>query len=159
MGEDKELFEELKSEQCGIFKPKTFIERALVGQLINELWTLRRVAKAENMHLVATQDEIGKHGQLTLTPSANELMKRATEVDEENATQADVKILEQLNKKVTRTRLDATYKDVFVFDSGGHMQKLTLMKRHILQSILSIERELERRMNERKNKNSAADWE
>jgi hypothetical protein len=57
LGEDEGLYEEIKSEQRKIFKPKTFIEKALVGQLVSELWMLRRIAKAEHAHFTTVQSE------------------------------------------------------------------------------------------------------
>ena len=42
-GEDKQLYNAIGAEQRNAFKPKSFIEKALVDELINQLWTLRRL--------------------------------------------------------------------------------------------------------------------
>jgi hypothetical protein len=72
-------------------------------------------------------------------------MKRAALLDDESATEEDQIRVVKLRKKVVKSNLDQTYEDLFVSDPAGRTQKLMLLKRHVLQTILSIERELARR--------------
>jgi hypothetical protein len=156
-GEDENLYEAIKNEQRSIFKPKTFIDKAMVDQLIGELWNLRRIAKAEHFHLVDAQKEVNKGQLLTLTPAEQQFMTRIDETEGGERTEADHKTLDKINKKATVTYLDATYEGLFVFDPDGRMQRISLMKRHVLQTILNLEKDLEKRLDRRATKNADAD--
>jgi hypothetical protein len=156
-GEDENLYEAIKSEQRSIFKPKTFIDKAMVDQLIGELWNLRRIAKAEHFHLVDAQKEVNKEQPLKLTPVEQEFMTRIEKTEGSERTEADHKMLDKINKKATVTYLDATYEGLFVFDPHGRMQRISLMKRHVLQTILNLEKDLEKRLDRRGKKNAGED--
>jgi hypothetical protein len=156
-GEDAELYEAIKSEQRSIFKPKTFIEKALVDQLIKDLWNLRRIAKAEHRHLVAKQNQVHEMNMRAIAAHQKEILINARDPNNKSTHEENWNMLENFKKEITGTHLVATYESLFVFDPDGYMQKLVLMKRHVLQSILSIERELERRLNRRRIKKSFPD--
>ena len=153
-GEDAALYEAIKKEQRKIFKPHTFIEKALVDHLIRDLWNLRRIAKAEHRYVSAQQDAVYgqnvqaiKRRQLELVANARD-PKTADDYTGEERHQ----ILESFIKEVNSRHLETTYESVFIIDRDGYFQRLAMMKRHILQSILGIERELQRRLSKRKTK-------
>jgi hypothetical protein len=152
-GEDKDLYEAIKSEQRRIFKPKTFIEKALVDQLISELWTLKRIAKAERVYLIEAQKGL-KEEPLAATEAEREFLEIGVAPGEQ-PTDSQRKTLAKLTKRATR--LDEVYENLFIYDPDGRTQRLAQIKRHALQTILSIERDLERRLNRRESGKSSTD--
>jgi hypothetical protein len=132
-GEDKILYEAIKVEQRNAFRPKSFIETALVDELINQLWTLRRLERAERYYLTQSQAEVTEGGDSTVF---HELAKRISP-PKEDAAQAD---------KSTSEKQREFYERVYIYDAGGRIERLSSQKRLALQTILSIERELERRL-------------
>ena len=137
-GEDEKIFQELKGEQCRLYRPKTFVEKALVGQLINELWTLRRIAKAESIYFATTRADLQSAAQIPLSAAESEFMERGADLQQEDITSSDKKMLIKLGKKMNRKRLDQVFSEALVFDTNGYAQKLIQMKRGVLQSILAI---------------------
>lgn len=148
-GEDENIFQELKDEQCRLYRPKTFVEKALVGQLINELWTLRRIAKAESIYFATTRSDLQSATQIPLSAAESEFMGRGPDLQQEDITSSDKKMLVKLGKKMNRKRLNQVYSEALVFDANGYTQKLIQMKRSVLQSILAIESQLEDRSQRR----------
>lgn len=72
--------------------------------------------------------------------------KRADEVDqskEDITTGKQLRVYERMVDKIAR--IDSVYSDMFLLSSYEKMQKLIFLKRQGLQTILSLERELERR--------------
>lgn len=98
-GEDEKIFQELKDEQCRLYRPKTFVEKALVGQLINELWTLRRIAKAESIYFATTRSDLQSATQIPLSAAESEFMERGADLQQEDITSSDKKMLIKLGKK------------------------------------------------------------
>ena len=148
-GEDEKIFQELKDGQCRLYRPKTFVEKALVGQLINELWTLRRIAKAESIYFATTRAELQSAKPIPLSAAESEFMERGDDLQREDITSSDKKMLIKLGKKMNRKRLNQVYSEALVFDANGYTQKLIQMKRSVLQSILAIEAQLEDRSQKR----------
>jgi len=148
-GEDESIFLELKDEQCRLYRPKTFVEKALVGQLINELWTLRRIASAESIYFATTRADLESAKQISLSAAESEFMERGRDLQEKDVTTADKRMVIKLRKKLNRKRLDQVYNEALVFDTSGYTQKLIQMKRGVLQSILAIESQLEGRSQRR----------
>jgi hypothetical protein len=144
-GEDEALYEAIRNEQRKLFQPRTFIEKALIDQLVGELWTLKRIARAEHLHLMETRKSL-LSSPIKLSDDEKVFMEEAASVVGDEATKDQRKMLAKVTKKVTKDRLEETYESLFVFDPNGRTQRLALLKRHVLQTILSIERDLDRRL-------------
>ena len=164
-GEDKKLYAAIRLEQNTRFQPKSYVERALVDQLVAELWRLKRISRAEFLLASEIQSELRKEPR-EFTPEEEDLMalyKSDPEkfIQKYNAYQA---MVAQGNREegeegvATAKRvilwdhlhgglndIDKTYMKMFVDGQQDQMQRLLVMKRQGLQVILSIERELEHR--------------
>lgn len=139
-GEDKNLYEAIKAEQRRTFKPKNFIETALVDELINQLWTLRRLERAERYYLSQRRAEsIEDSGGTPIS----DFVKRISPSKEDFAQ--SVKSVSDVQREF--------YETVYIYDESGRIERLSTQKRLALQTILSIERELERRLKRRPKKN------
>jgi hypothetical protein len=160
-GEDGDLYQAIRREQRNIFDPQTYVEKALVDQLVNELWTLRRITKAEYFYLAQVQAVMKDEIKSSLSYSEKQFLHDATIVEDKSApsidhisfgfsvpTAAQKDLLAKLEAKLQAKPLplSAVYELAFVFDSTGRAQRLAALKRHSLQTILSIERELEKRL-------------
>jgi hypothetical protein len=165
-GEDQGLYDSIKLEQYKTFHPKTFIEKALVDQLVNELWTLKRLARAEQGYLSEQQRERNMIAPPELNPKEKEFMKDATWSGNKSAVkvedmvrgesgpnEAQEKMLSRVKKKAAN--LPALYELAFLSDHSGKMQRLAALKRHTVQTILSLEQELERRLRKRRKSPSS----
>jgi hypothetical protein len=122
-GEDKELYDAIRLEQSKIFKPKTFVEKALVDQLVGDLWTLRRIARAENMQ---TKSVI------------SEMVDEVSKADDEYAAGSDGQV-------IVPNPSDVYERQFFWSSNQMALEKVTSFKRQIIANILALERELERR--------------
>jgi len=171
-GEDQELYAAVSAEQQKKYQPNNFIDRALVDQLVTELWTLRRLTRAEYLLAQGIQEDLSVSEPADLTPGERkllELMKdspqetserfaKATlgkEAPDQSQSKSDAVSDEKTHKQqriyarlmTKAARIDKVYADMFLFSSQDRMQKLTWLRRQSLQTVLSIERELERRFN------------
>jgi len=139
LGEDKELYEAIKSEQKKAFKPKSFIETALVDELVNQLWTLRRLERAEKYYLSELRSEVADGpGTSVFLELAKQISPVRDDVVEPPKSSSDVQ--------------REFYRNTYIYDETGRMERLSSQKRLALQTMLSIERELERRLRRRKDK-------
>ncbi len=142
-GEDKKLYDAIGAEQRSAFKPKSFIEMALVDELINQLWTMRRLERAERYYLTQVRAEGGED---TGDSVFHELAKRISPPREG---------LAQTEKSVSQVQREF-YERAYIYDQGGRIERLSNQKRLALQTILSIERELESRLKRRTKKDKAS---
>jgi hypothetical protein len=148
-GEDVGLYESIVSEQKKRFKAKTYIEKALVSELINQLWNLRRLERAEQFYLSEFRKETIAEAAEDLAPEQKEYLRTS---DPNSLSLEDRKQLVFISKQLYKpSRL---YAAAFIYDETGRIQKVAAQKRSALQTILSIERELEQRMRQRKKKAS-----
>jgi hypothetical protein len=165
-GEDRKLFKAVEAEQLSRYHPKTFVEKTLVEQLVNELWGLRRIARAERLFGRDVQTNLpppsltNKERRLfkIMKTSPDALSKEFSEevlglndkADEESleptTTQKKLRIYRAIEEKFDPVdRLDEVYLDIYLSTSQDQMQKIISLKRNSLQTILAIERELDRR--------------
>ena len=142
-GEDKQLYAAIGAEQRSAFKPKTFIEAALVDELIKQLWTLRRLERAERYHLSQVRAE-GENGSGDTV--FHDLAKRISPLGEDSAQ----------SEKSASEKQREFYERAYIYDQGGRIERLSNQKRLALQTILSIERELEGRLKRRLKKGKQA---
>jgi hypothetical protein len=148
-GEDVALYESIVSEQKKRFSAKTYVEKALVSELVNQLWTLRRLERAELFYLSESREESIRDAVSDLTEEQEELVRTSDPNSLDRGKRKHLAlIIRQLNKS---SRFYAT---AFVYDETGRVQRVVAQKRIALQTILSIERELEQRMRQRKKKES-----
>jgi hypothetical protein len=158
------LYKAIRLEQRKKFSPKSYVERALVDQLVAELWRLRRISRAEFLLASEIQTRLKKQPP-DFTPLEEKLMvvyKRdpkklqqrfadykarispnAEQSKEDLITSKQIQIFDALHRKLGE--VDATYAELFLSGQQEKMQRLIGMKRQGLQTILSIERELEHR--------------
>lgn len=158
-GEDENLYEAVKEEQRRRFSPKTFVEKALVDQLVGELWRLRRISRAEYLLALEIQQDLNDDSDpLEFTGKERKLLKliknmpsegffgRAEVSEAEKGSEVNSVTQKQYRKLKSKIgRIDEVYSDMFLDASHEKTQKLMLLKRQAIQTILSIERELERR--------------
>jgi hypothetical protein len=148
-GEDAALYESIVSEQKIRFNAKTYIEKSLVSELINQLWTLRRLERAERFYLSASRDEALKDAVGDLTQEQQELIRASAS---RPLSKEDRKKIAMIEKQLLNS--SRFYAAAFVYDETGRVQRVAAQRRTALQTILNIERELERRMRQRKKKKS-----
>jgi hypothetical protein len=170
--EDEALFKAIRTEQRDRFPSKSYVDRALVDQLVAELWRLRRISRAEFLLGCEIREHLKNAGPLKLTEpekallaqyekNPNALSRKFTAFrskahgDETSASEDDIatgkqlQIYDQMMEKKAQVAsvysIDAVYSDMFLSRGYEKLQKLIFLKRQGLQTILSIERELERR--------------
>jgi hypothetical protein len=175
-GEDKELYEAIKKEQRQRYSPASYIEKALVDQLVNELWNLRRITQAEQFFQADVQSDLLKVRN-DLTESEIKLLQEITDhpkrtsrrfaeaaqperlppeertLDDEQYKNAKAQLAIFNGLAAKAPRLGEVYADVFLHGSRERMEKIMSLRRHCLQHILGIERELEGRLSSRKTLN------
>lgn len=138
-GEDQNLYAAIRAEQKLLFKPVSFIDIALVDELVNQIWTLRRLERAERYYLSELRSE------LEAGPDGHPLHDLAKLI---SPTKEGVREPEKSASDMQRE----FYGNAYVYDETGRMDRISAQKRHALQTLLSIERELERRLRRRKIK-------
>ena len=170
--EDEALFKAIRAEQRSRFPSKSFVDKALVDQLVAELWRLRRISRAEFLLGCETRRHLKTVGSIKLTEPEKELLERYNEnpealsrkfathrlktrgdgertTEEGLATGKQLQLYDQMVEKMAQVEaaysIDAVYSDMFLSSGYERLQKLIFLKRQGLQTILSIERELERR--------------
>lgn len=166
-GEDKDLYEAIRKEQRAIFQPHTFIQKALVDQLVSELWTLKRVARAELLQLEEIRRELRSddlENRKNLTVDELELMQmmkdspdKLEEIlgqERKNPKEGGLgdrllKAFSSLSKGPEAISTDRIYEYVFLNSSNDQLQRLAAFKRRVMKEILTLERELKKTLRER----------
>jgi protein tyrosine/serine phosphatase len=148
-GEDAALYESIASEQKNRFNAKTYIEKALVSELINQLWTLRRLERAERFYLSESRDEAIADAVDDLTQQQAELLRASSS---DSLSREDRKKSAVIEKQLLNS--NRFYAAAFVYDGTGRVQRVAAQRRTALQTILNLERELERRVRQPKKKKS-----
>lgn len=138
LGEDQKLYAAIRSEQKSLFKPVSFIDTALVDELVNQLWTLRRLERAERYYLSELRSD------LVTTPGGHPLQVLAKRISPITEGVQPEKSASDVQREF--------YGTAYVYDETGRIERISTQKRHALQTMLSIERELERRLRRRKKK-------
>jgi hypothetical protein len=176
-GEDEALYTLIKAEQNKKYKPATFVEKALVTQLIGELWNLRRITKAEHFFALDVQNRFAERGVDLASLPQDDREKRALQSREASPSNFAEQVergkdlerterrSEELDKDEKRalgiwrayrkieekdSKIPDAYLEIFLYARQEQMQKLTWLRRHCLQAILALERELDRRLRSRK---------
>jgi hypothetical protein len=141
---DEALYKLIVSEQKNRFDAKTYIEKALVSELVNQLWTLRRLERAERFYLSEFQKESDAEAVRDLAPEQKQFLQTSdpNPLDKENHKQ-----LADITKQIYNS--SRFYAAAFIYDETGRVQRVAAQKRIALQTTLSIERELEQRMRQR----------
>jgi hypothetical protein len=160
IGEDKDLYSSIRSEQRRRYAPKTFVDKALVDQLVNELWTLRRITRAEYFLGREVQEEMREDEELDDDQLLGEqrkklkLLKQKTQEFDQSSSSEQIAIQQNRLKVIRNTQeklnlIDRVYLEFYCRTSQERTQKLMWLKRTCLQNILGIERELDRRLRRR----------
>ncbi len=167
-GEDEDLYGAIRLEQLKIYKPKTYIEKLLVDQLVDKLWMVKRVMRAERLYFQQGQSKLME--MEPLKPNSNErkllsmvrdcptaLTQRihshesdvveqepqqvTTINDEENEVDVSVEDLACVVKRFGRS--DEVYADVLLNPANEKtVQRLVSFMRQLTNDILKLDREL-----------------
>ena len=146
-GEDKDLYAKIRKEQLRLFKPKTYVARALVDQLVGDLWTLRRVVQAEVLAYHALSEEVRHEMIEPMVPQAQ--FHDAGKVGK-LAEAYKKAYLEKNMKPIRYERWPVPAFERLLIDEQKHaaMLRFSNYKRHLVNNILSLEKELLRRTGE-----------
>jgi hypothetical protein len=157
-GEDKELYEAIKKEQRQRYSPASYIEKALQffqADVQSDLLKVRNDLTESEIKLL---QEITDHPKRTSRRFAEAAQperlppeERTLDDEQYKNAKAQLAIFNGLAAKAPR--LGEVYADVFLHGSRERMEKIMSLRRHCLQHILGIERELEGRLSSRKTLN------
>lgn len=131
IGEDRDLHKAMRRELRKKYLPETHVEQALVACLIAELWNLRRILRAEQLLGADAQQDINEDLDLEDIEGDEEGNEQADDTAADVSPQADV---------------DAVYEKLFLNADFDRMQRITMLKRQTLNTVLGLEKELNGRL-------------
>jgi hypothetical protein len=142
IGENKVLYKIMRRELRKKYSPQTHVEQALVACLMAELWNLRRILRAEQLLGADAQQDLNEDLEGFEYLKADEEDNEQGEGDEEDNEQGDSTAAD-VSPQVD---VDAVYEQLFLNSDFDRMQRLTTLKRQTLNTILGLEKELDRRL-------------
>ena len=129
-----------------MFKPKTFVEKALVDQLVGDLWTLRRLARAENFLYKNTGAEVER--DLLKAPTKLKVIS-AKHDGTLKQLESEIEMQGEAARRAIKSWPAPIFEHLYFDESNqGALERIAALKSKLLNSILSIERELRRRRDE-----------
>jgi hypothetical protein len=164
-GEDENLYRAIRREQVKIYRPETYIKKALVDQLVDKMWMLKRVTMAERLHFKRGQSRLMKKEPLKFNSNEIRLLKmvrdcpdvimqriRSHDIDEiEREPNQVTKITDEKNETFVNVedlawvvrkfgRADEVYADVLLDPANEKtVERLVSLMRQLTNDILKLE--------------------